>query len=28
VYNNGLMGWEPLLEPWTSSLAFSMPLTR
>ncbi len=28
VYNNGLMGWEPLLEPWTSSLAVSMPLTR
>ncbi|KAA6426828.1 MAG: Vacuolar sorting-associated [Trebouxia sp. A1-2] len=22
------MGWEPLLEPWTSSLAFSIPFTR
>ncbi|KAL0051145.1 hypothetical protein WJX82_002690 [Trebouxia sp. C0006] len=28
VYNTGLMGWEPLLEPWTSSLTVSMPLTR
>lgn len=28
VYNNGLMGWEPLLEPWAASLTLSMPLTR
>ena len=28
VYNNGLMGWEPLLEPWTLALDATMPLTR
>ena len=28
VYNNGLMGWEPLIEPWASSATISMPLTR
>lgn len=28
VYNNSLMGWEPLIEPWTSSMAMVVPLTR
>lgn len=28
VYNNALMGWEPLLEPWNSSLTLIMPLIR
>ncbi len=28
VYNNALMGWEPLLEPWASSVALQVPLAR
>ena len=28
VYNNALMGWEPLLEPWTCSVASAVPLSR
>ena len=28
VYNNGMMGWEPLIEPWASSVVLAVPLTR
>lgn len=28
VYNDGMMGWEPLIEPWASSLLLTVPLTR
>ena len=28
VYNNGMMGWEPLIEPWTISVTLAVPLTR
>lgn len=28
VYNNGMMGWEPLIEPWASSVTLTVPLTR
>lgn len=28
VYNHQMMGWEPLIEPWASSVALAMPLTR
>lgn len=28
VYNHGMMGWEPLIEPWPSLITLTMPLTR
>lgn len=28
VYNNALMGWEPLLEPWGLALDVAVPLAR
>ena len=28
VYNDALMGWEPLLEPWCCSVATTLPLRR
>lgn len=28
VYNNGMMGWEPFIEPWASSVMLTVPLIR
>lgn len=28
VYNDGMMGWEPIIEPWASSVLLTVPLTR
>ena len=28
VYNNGMMGWESLVEPWASCVTLAIPLTR